>query len=71
MIVYSNENVSVLVWTRVLGLLLLLFGGDPRVCCGDRRQRPDVGVGADGSVERLEPLVVVPVFDPDGVELPV
>ena len=69
LIIYLDENISVLVRARVLGLLLLL-GGDPRVCCGDRRQRPDVGVGACGSVERLEPFVVVPVFGPNFVELP-
>ena len=70
LIVYLNENVSVLVWARVLGLLLLLLGGAPRVCWWDRRQRPDVGVGACGPVERLEPFVVVPVFGPNFVELP-
>ena len=70
LIVYLNENVSVLVWARVLGLLLLLLGGAPRVCWWDRRQRPDVGVGTGGPVERLESFVVVPVFGPDFVELP-
>ena len=70
LIVYLNENVSVLVRARVLGLLLLLLGGDPRVCWWDRRQRSDVGVGTGGPVERLEPFVVVPVFGPDFVELP-